>query len=556
MKSLFSSARKRLVVVFVSAVLSACNLTVTTTEGGDVTFSPESPESCETTEGRCFTYPNDITVSLTPVAQPGYEFVGWSGECSGMGFCDVLADDDKSVHAEFVRTEDLVITDVSTSLEAVLENNRFAGACDRYFADPENASEYLTLMCGKWMFFYDGFGAMGLPKSLAVYMTENLPNTVGRGFSKYGMISDPYSPEGLPLGFPEGRELAEDVPTLAYGCATCHFGQTRDGRYAVGHPNHDYDYGKQVLASAFFPTFALEENPEGDFAPETIALLQPLLEEYRASNSMLALLGALLPLANIPEDQLADITISAENQALYASWKTGVQDFMITPVGIDDFVHTATKIQHLWEIPTPDEMADFGGPHSAMLSSFGGAVSLEQFFQGFLLISAVDGEEFGAERGRPLVEYVYSLKAPSNPQPPIPDFAAEGEILFESKGCADCHNGPRHSGTRIFTFDEIGTDDALRYWGDKDQDGIQDFPSVDGTNGITHGVKAPRMNGIWSLKRLLHNGSVDSLEDLFCINQMRPTIEEHVFSDRGHMMTCEGLSIGEKEALITYLNTL
>ncbi|MFL0809677.1 MAG: c-type cytochrome [Agarilytica sp.] len=557
MQAFTTVAMKLLALAFLSFALSACNITATSTEGGSVSFSPVSTQSCTATDGVCFTYGDTETVTLSPVAEPGFEFVGWSGECSGMGFCEVLADDDKSVHAQFVRIEDLVITNTSADLETVLENNRFAGACDRYFADPAGASEYLTLMCGKWMFFYDGFGASGLPQGLAEYMTQYLPNTVGTGFSKFGMIPDPYSETGLPLGFPVGRELAPGIPTLAYGCASCHFGKTRDGRFSVGHPNHEYDYGNQILASAYFPTFATEsEISEEDYAPETVALMQPLLEEYASSNSSIQLLSALLPLTTIPAEEMQDIDIPVEYQSYYASWKSGVQDFMITPVGIDDEVHTATKIQHLWEIPTPEEMAASGGPHSAMLSSFGGALSLEQFFQGFLLISAVDGESFGIERGIPLVKYVYSLEAPSNPNPPAVESVAKGEALFASKGCAGCHNGPGYSGTRIFTFDEIGTDDALRFWGDKDQDGEQDFPSVDGTNGITHGVKAPRMNGIWSLTRLLHNGSVESLDDLFCMDRARPTIEEYVFSDKGHMMTCDGLSDEEKQDLISYLNTL
>ena len=58
------------------------------------------------------------------------------------------------------------------------------------------------------------------------------------------MIPDPYSEEGRPIGYGPGK-INGSVDTLAYSCASCHFGQLPDGRYSVGMGNN-YEAGKQV----------------------------------------------------------------------------------------------------------------------------------------------------------------------------------------------------------------------------------------------------------------------------------------------------------------------
>jgi len=43
---------------------------------------------------------------------------------------------------------------------------------------------------------------------------------------------------------------------------------------------------------------------------------------------------------------------------------------------------------------------------------------------------------------------------------------------------------------------------------------------------LTHGIKSPRLTGSWAFTRFLHNGSVSSLEDLFCARGARGAIRE------------------------------
>jgi hypothetical protein len=71
---------------------------------------------------------------------------------------------------------------------------------------------------------------------------------------------------------------------------------------------------------------------------------------------------------------------------------------------------------------------------------------------------------------------------------------------------------------------------------------------------MTHGVKSPRLVGMWTLERFLHNGSLTSLGQLFCqTDSPRPPVGEAPMLTTGHSYTCDGLTETEKEQLIAYL---
>ena len=72
---------------------------------------------------------------------------------------------------------------------------------------------------------------------------------------------------------------------------------------------------------------------------------------------------------------------------------------------------------------------------------------------------------------------------------------------------------------------------------------------------VTGGVKAPRLAGLAHMTRLLHNGSVGSLEELFCLAPRDPTTAEAQTS-AGHPQTCDGLTPQDKALLLAYLRTL
>jgi uncharacterized repeat protein (TIGR02543 family) len=76
-------------------------LTVTVVGSGHVTSDDEQidcPPDCTATYSCSEGCP---TVTLTATADPGWVFVGWSGDCEGTGECVLTMDDDRSVTATF-----------------------------------------------------------------------------------------------------------------------------------------------------------------------------------------------------------------------------------------------------------------------------------------------------------------------------------------------------------------------------------------------------------------------------------------------------------------------
>jgi hypothetical protein len=186
------------------------------------------------------------------------------------------------------------LTDVSADLDALLEHGALAGACDRYAATPQD--DHARLLCGKAMFFYESFGTSGVPAALVQLLTQSFPQQIGLGFAKLGMIADPSSSQGYPLGLAPTTPIGGSAPALAFTCASCHFAQLPDGRYAVGAPNHRYQYGTQILSLVLLPSLALGGDPKAH-DPDAVAAVQPILDAYHADPSLSAkLLGAVLPL--------------------------------------------------------------------------------------------------------------------------------------------------------------------------------------------------------------------------------------------------------------------
>ena len=394
------------------------------------------------------------------------------------------------------------------------------------------------------MFFYEGFGTLGIPEVLLDGLGESL-SSVGTAYSNLGLVPDPYGPPGRAIGFGPGAPLG-DIDTLAMTCGSCHFGRLPDGRYAVGAPNHDYEYGAHMLTLTLAPAAIAPGFDASVHHPEALEKIAPLLDELDQSPLVAAqLLLAMAPLAGIADEVPQ---MDWETEGHYARWEPGTMDFVIAPLPLDDGVHTVSKIGALYGIPTDEEMAAAGMEH-AMLAWTGAAVSLTQFLDGFVRIGDGDNGWTAAEL-EPLRDYILSLRPPS-----VSPDTSEGAEVFVRAGCLDCHEGPRGSGTRVFDFEEIGTDDALRYWGDPEQTGkpccgLTDDPSVT----LTHGIKSPRLVGLWAMSRFLHNGSIGSLEELLCVDGPRTIIEETAYGNDGHLFGCE-LSLADKEALLAYLRS-
>lgn len=436
------------------------------------------------------------------------------------------------------------LTNVSADLDALLENGALQGACDAYWANPDDSRQ--KLLCGKSMFFDEGFGTIGIPEAIVDFMGTELEAEIGTAFTGYGMIEDPRQP-GRPLGLGPGAPL-DGTPTLAMTCASCHFAQLPDGRYAVGAPNTAYDYGTHMLALTLVPGAAAPDFDRGAHHPDAVAAVAPLLDRVSSDTLLQMRLGlALLPLMNIDA-----VGMDRETEGFHAAWKPGTMDFAIAPLPIDDEVHTVSKIGALYSIPSREEEQASGMPH-AMLAWTGNARSLEDFLRGFVTIGNGDHATWNEDTLEPLAAYIYSLRAPVNPSLDA-DAAARGETAFGEAGCADCHSGPRGGGTRLYDYEEVGTDAAMMLWGDADLDGTPCCDMDDGVTTFDHQVKSPRLVGLWAMERFLHNGSVESLDALLCLDGARPTIEEEPFSDRGHLYGCD-LDDGTRRDLVAFLES-
>ncbi len=437
------------------------------------------------------------------------------------------------------------LTNVSSDLDAVLERGALANACAHYRSGQTDRKT--MLLCGKWMYFYESFGTLGVPSAIVKFLAQNFPDELGIGFSKLGMVLDPSSADKLPLGMGPTNKIEGKVDALAFTCASCHFGRLPDGRYAVGAPNHEFDYGTQILAMTLAPGLGLGTGNPADHDPSAVAKVQPLVDRLKNDTLLRAKFGlSLLPLLSLKQPGM-----TKEIEGQYASWPPGTMDFVIAPLPMDDHVHVVGKMIGLWGIPRKAEQ-DSAGMKTALLGWAGQAKSLEEFVSGFATLGGVAPPT--PDEMKPILEYIYSLRAPANPSPPDATLVAEGASLFANKGCAGCHDGPRGSGRRSYTFDEIGTDRALSRWADPNLTGTACCGLEVEPGSLQHGVKSPRLVGQWALRRFLHNGSLRTLEQLFCLDP-RPTGGVEPFRADGHSFTCDGLGEHDKYALIAFLES-
>ncbi len=383
-----------------------------------------------------------------------------------------------------------------------------------------------------------------MPTALFDFFGNRFPAITGTAWSGYGMVPDPRTDNTLPLGVAPGAPIGS-VPTSAFTCASCHFAQLPDGRYAVGAPNHAYTYGPQFLAISIPPSSVAPGFDPSTHHPDAIAAVQPIIDALAADRGLrLALLFDLLPLIGA-----AQPTFSVDNEGHYAHWRDGTMDFMIAPLPLDDEVHTVSKILSLWGLASPEE-ASAAGMASEQLAWTGGALSLMDFLDGFVAIG--DGtNDFGADRLTPLAEYVLSLRAPAPSTTAASDVVAHGRDVFDSAGCIGCHDGPRGMGRVLYDFDDIGTDDAIDGWGDADADGTF-CCDLDGTP--TQKLKSPRLVGLWAQQRFLHNGAVSSLEELVCLSP-RPASFGDAQDTVGHTFGCD-LDDDDRRALVAFLKSL
>lgn len=438
-----------------------------------------------------------------------------------------------------------VTHDVDADLLAVLEAQTLRSACDA--VKRPGADRATRLRCGKWMFFYETFGTIGVPVPLVDFLQKHYTGYYGAGFSRMGLVPDPTSTKNLPLGLAPTTGKVGTVSTYAFTCASCHFGKLPDGRYAVGYGNLSLDYGK-LLASLGAP-LSLSTNPND---PKVHPQLRAELAAPVAAAKMQA--GYQLDMGVTGLSLLgagSNGALSVQDQERFLALRPGTMDFLTPPL-VDDGVWTVSRILPLWNLPDERQRVDAGMLHE-MLSWNGGTRSLEAFLEGFVAFGG-SKETWTREQLAPLAEYLRSLRAPAPLEPVDLAQARMGARVFVTKGCLECHSGPSGESARTYPFEVIGTDAAYASIYNPGPDGKPccNFPGD--ASMVTRQVKAPRLAGVFSQTRFLHNGSV-SLEALFCLAPRDPSRLAGQTSD-GHGHSCEGLTEPEKRALLVYLRSL
>jgi len=441
--------------------------------------------------------------------------------------------------------------DVDRDIDALLELDRIEGACDRY--DAGETDQETKLLCGKWMFFYETFGTVGIPTALLEFGQTHYQDYYGPGFSNFDFVPDPASERGMPLGLAESTatiEGAVEVRTRAFTCASCHFGQMPDGRYAVGYGNLQLEYGRFIAGLGAPLTLSIEAESEA-VDPRIRDELLPFIEQASARDGYDEALAELVV-------ELAPLGMSGpfepDAQSRFLDLEPGTMDFLTPPL-VDDGVWTVSRIISLWNLPSARQREAAGMP-TEMLSWTGGTRSLEQFITGFVALGVADTDAWPSERIAPLEAYVRSLRVPELERELDPDAVARGARSFVDAGCVDCHNGPSGESNQAYDYDELGVDDQMRFVFNPDDRGdlCCGFDSDPDAYDVTGGIKAPRLTGVDFQSRFLHNGSLTSLEQLLCLEE-RPTDDALGQGSEGHEYGC-GLSQAERLDIISYLTSL
>jgi hypothetical protein len=160
--------------------------------------------------------------------------------------------------------------------------------------------------------------------------------------------------------------------------------------------------------------------------------------------------------------------------------------------------------------------------------------------------------------------YLWSLEPPKNPETAPKAIVGQGEQIFHREQCVNCHVPPNYTNGMLTPAE--GYQPPADH---PDRAGIMPI-SVGTDPGLalktrkgTGFYKIPSLRGVWRRQRLLHDGSVASLEEMFDPDRLNPDHEpgggkppgvtKHAIP--GHRFGLN-LSSGEKEALLAFLRSL
>ena len=160
--------------------------------------------------------------------------------------------------------------------------------------------------------------------------------------------------------------------------------------------------------------------------------------------------------------------------------------------------------------------------------------------------------------------YLMSLEPPKNPDVAPRTVLNEGERIFHREGCASCHAPPAYTTGKLTVADGYSLPPDHPNRADIVDVSIgTDADVALKTRKGTGLYKIPSLRGVWYRRRLLHDGSLASLEEMFDAARLNPGYEPKGWNPPGITRRAVpghtfglGLNPEESTALLAFLRGL
>ncbi len=481
-------------------------------------------------------------------------------------------------------------TDLGFDLNQVLQQEDVQEACDRHFGRLDKETDKLPaasltqvnhiqdmLYCGKELFFRGSLESkVGFPSSLIDGILEVFPDEVGPAFTKLGFIADPLS-ENLPVGMtqgagnPWGPLSAVTGSPMTITCAACHFGKTNDGRYSVGMPNQDLDFGKMMSLIVYVGWIADKDKNDPNKWPleiqEYYRYLDDKVKRHEGGSDFLYKMSRIVATLRLSNVFYRMVGFSIPTYGELVTYLSGTpnQYYASTPMFPVGAQHRKGMIM---SSPLVYELENFKGQvergTERPLASFIPTNDLENFSRAAFIFQTGKDEYAKDRYADALSLYLRTLETPKNPVPEDPIMVRKGKKVWDRE-CQECHNASRGRSLDAYTSEEMGTPKVL----------INPFVDYEPPHRLASGIYetylkhlgpiAPQpgiyartMKGLWTKKNLMVNGSVRDLDHLFCLGTTRGekgmAVNEPM-SDAVHMDLCDDYSVYEKRVLKAFLKS-
>lgn len=472
--------------------------------------------------------------------------------------------------------------DVGSNIKEVRELERIDGACKKFYKlnkkNNLNSGELAELrekfvLCGKEIFFKMASlkTDFGMPEKLTHALIDSFPEYTGKKLEKLGfLVDDSIKEEKWPLGFvnvkkskPFSFKSITSGKVQQVSCAACHVAKLPDNRIAVGAPNQKLDLGLFNALGAY--TFwrmdgSSESNQRWD--ENLVKFYQSLDIKLKSRNkdNMISNIDYIknLKLQDVFYRLLGEGVVPVENQRTYLKGGPGVYALMSPMLNVPGKEYYVTPPQ-IWGL---EDFTKRNNKESKNTLGFINEVfSLEEFIEQAIILSTHSKKYVKKKNISPLAKYISCLQAPVNNEMIKKEQFDEGAKIFNSS-CIGCHSNKNGNGQSIYLPESVNSPeiyfnllDNLKLEDRQSKKIMKIFDQLGITINVPKGIAPRRLDGIWVKDKLMHNGQVNGLDHLFCLNNMKreDTEMSNPLLSGTHSDLCNNYSLNEKLALKEYL---